>query len=258
MDLTLKDKLFVVTGATSGLGNGVAVNLLNEGASIIAVARNNDRLNAFMKKYSGQVEAIPGDITKPDTLKTVFEYVGDRYLSGLLVNSAGPPAKSFLETSLEDWDSAYETLLRWKIEITQQALNIFRRQQYGRVVYIESSAVKQPVRDLVLSNSIRMAVVGFVKTLSQEIAGEGITLNVLAPGFHETAAAERLFLKRSEKEGITIEQAKKQFESEISVGKMGDTKEFGMIAAWLLSPHSGYITGQTISVDGGMIKATMG
>jgi len=100
--------------------------------------------------------------------------------------------------------------------------------------------------------------VGFVKTLSNEIANEGITLNIMAPGFHDTPAAQRLFVKRADVENITVEEAKKKYEKEIKVGRTGDTLDFGMLAAWILSPHSGYITGQTISVDGGVIKATMG
>jgi 3-oxoacyl-[acyl-carrier protein] reductase len=101
-------------------------------------------------------------------------------------------------------------------------------------------------------------VIGFVKTLSQEIATKGVTLNILAPGFHETHAAERLFVKRSEVEGITIAEAKARYESNIPVGEMGDTKDFGSMAAWLLSPVSKYITGQTISVDGGANRGTFG
>ncbi len=258
MDLEIKNKLFIVAGATSGLGKGVAVNLLHEGAKIIAIARKQPGLEALAREFPGQVETVSGDITLSETIHSVIAKVGDRYLSGVLVNSGGPPAKSFLETTIDDWDDAYQKLLRWKVEFTHQLLTIFRKQRYGRILYIESAAVKQPVKNLVLSNSVRMAVVGFVKTLSQEISREGITLNVLAPGFHKTEAAERLFVKKSETEGISLEEARKSYESEISVGRMGDTNEFGMLGAWLLSSYSGYITGQTISVDGGNIKGMMG
>jgi len=258
MELEIKDKLFIVTGASSGLGKGVAMNLLREGAIIIAVAREIPKLKVLEDEFPGQIEILSGDITKSEVIDNLVDRVGDRFLGGILVNAGGPPAKSFLETTLDDWDTAYRSLLRWKVEITQKVLPIFRKQKYGRFLFIESSAVKQPVNNLVLSNSIRMSVVGFVKTLSQEIAREGITLNVLAPGFHETAAAHRLFVKKSEVKGISLEEAKQEYNAEISVGRMGDPAEFGMLAGWLLSEFSGYITGQTISVDGGNIKGMMG
>ncbi len=258
MEIGIKDKLFIVTGATSGLGTGCAWALLNEGAKIIAVARDSQKLDKFYKEFPDQITTLSGDISKSATIKQLVDLVGNKYLDGLLVNAGGPPAKSFLETELADWDTAYDTILRWKVEITKAFLPKFESQLYGRIVYIESKSVKQPIENLVLSNSLRLAVVGFVKTLSQEIADKGITLNVMAPGFHDTPAAYRLYVKRSEVEGISIEQAKEKYESEIKVGRIGDVLEFGTLGVWLLSPLSGYITGQTISVDGGSVKGTMG
>lgn len=258
MDLQLKDKLFIVCGASSGLGNGVATALINEGAKIIAIGRDQKKLEQLKIKNSNQIEIIAGDVVLSSTIELVLSKVGERYLSGLVLNAGGPPAKSFRETNMGDWDESYQNVMRWKVEFTKALLPIFEKQKYGRLVYIESSSVKQPVKNLVLSNSFRLGVVGFVKTLSAEVASQGITLNILGPGFHETPAAQRLFVKRGEVEKISEEEAKVKYESEIPVGRMGDKNEFGMLATWLLSPVSGYITGQTISVDGGMIKATMG
>jgi len=258
MDLELNNSLFIVTGGSSGLGKGVATTLLQEGAKLIIVARNRDKLLAFQKEYPKQIEILAGDITKDDTTERLGSIVGSRFLTGLIVNAGGPPAKSFIESKMKEWDEAYQNILRWKVKITKAFLPKFIGQNYGRILYIESSSVKQPVKNLVLSNSLRLAVVGFVKTLSQEVAGDKVTLNVLAPGFHETPAAERLFIKRSQVEQISVEEAKKQYEEEIMVGRMGNPDELGSLAAWLLSKRSGYITGQTISVDGGMIKGTMG
>ncbi|MFU8843452.1 MAG: SDR family oxidoreductase [Bacteroidales bacterium] len=257
MDLNIRGQLFLVTGASGGLGKGVAMNLLQEGARIIAVGRNIEKLEALSAGYPGQVESIAGDIFKSETIHEITTAINGRYLSGMLVNAGGPPAGSFIETNMEAWDNAYNTVLRWKIKLTRLLLPLFRIQHYGRVLYIESVSVKQPVANLVLSNSLRMAVVGFVKTLSQELAGEGITFNIVAPGFHDTHAAKRLFVKRGEAENISVAEAKRKYESEISVGRMGDPAEFGMLCAWLLSPHAGYITGQTFSIDGGMVKGSL-
>jgi len=258
MNLGLKNKLFIITGATSGLGNGVAKALLNENANIIGVARNNEKIEAIAKEFPGQFEPLTGDVFLTETIQKIMQQVGNRYLHGILINAGGPPAKSFLETELSEWDTAYNSLLRWKVELTKAVVPKFLSQKYGRIVYIESSSVKQPVANLVLSNSIRLAVVGFVKTLSQEVAKYGITLNILAPGFHNTPAAHRLYVKRSNVDNITIEQAETKYKSEIPVGAIGDPNDFGTLAAWLLSSLSGYVTGQTISVDGGAVKGIMG
>ena len=258
MELAISDSLFVVSGASSGLGKGVAAALLNEGGKVIAIARGAEKLELLSGEYPGQVEIVCGDITRGETIDRVIDAIADRKLAGACINAGGPPAKSFLETELEEWDQAYKQVVRWKIVFTRAVLPIFRAQEYGRLLFIESESVKQPITNLVLSNSLRLAVVGFAKTLSQEVAKEGITVNVLAPGFHDTPAAQRLFVKRSEVEDITQAEARKRYERQITVGRMGDTREFGMLAAWLLSPHSGYVTGQTITMDGGAVKGIFG
>lgn len=129
---------------------------------------------------------------------------------------------------------------------------------YGRIVFVESMSVKQPVENLVLSNSLRMAVIGMAKTLSREIASSGITVNVMAPGYHATPAIDRLVAKKMEQSGKPEREIIEGFTSSVPVGFMGSTADFASLAAWLMSPHSRYITGQTISVDGGAISGSMG
>jgi len=258
MDLQLKDNLFCVTGATSGFGKAIAQLLIEEGAQVIINARKEDKLLAFQKQYPEQVEVLIGDITTDAIIANLFRMIGQRKLSGMVINAGGPPAMSFLESELPDWDDAYKKVMRWKIKITKEVLDKMMPQSYGRIVFIESASVKQPIENLVLSNSFRLGVVGFVKTLSQEIADAGITLNVLAPGYHHTPAMERLFTKKSMLLGVSPEEAKSIFEKEIAVGKLGQAEDLASLAIWLLSSKSGYITGQTISVDGGLIKGVLG
>jgi len=193
-----------------------------------------------------------------DTIDRLEKVVGIKQLHGLVVNAGGPPAKTFLETSLEDWDNAYKSLLRWKVAITQTFAPRMAAQHYGRIVYVESSSVKQPLENLVLSNSLRLAVVGFVKTLSQEISKSGVTLNILAPGSHDTPAIERIYKKKAEQTGAATDIVRQAAIQQIPVGILGDANDFASLALWLLSPASKYITGQTISVDGGMIKGAFG
>jgi 3-oxoacyl-[acyl-carrier protein] reductase len=258
MDLGIKNQLFVVGGATSGFGKAIATTLINEGANIIAVARNIEKLDELKTTAPSQIETVAGDITQAAIIEKIAETISTRQLHGMLVNAGGPPAKTFLETTLEDWDNAYQNILRWKVNITQALVPKMKEHQYGRIVYIESSSVKQPLENLVLSNSLRLAVVGFVKTLSQEIAKSGITLNVMGPASHDTPAIERIYNKKAEQTGIPVADARKQGIQQIPVGRLGKPEDFASLATWLLSPVSGYITGQTITVDGGMVKSIFG
>jgi 3-oxoacyl-[acyl-carrier protein] reductase len=175
----------------------------------------------------------------------------------MVVNAGGPPAKTVLETTLEDWDNAYNTILRWKVALTQTFVPAMMEQKYGRVLYIESSSVKQPLENLVLSNSLRVAVVGMVKTLSQEIAKSGVTLNILGPGSHNTPAIDRIYHKKSEQTGLPFEEVKEKAIAQIPVGALGEASDFASLALWLLSPMSRYITGETITVDGGSVKSML-
>ncbi len=254
MDLQLKDRLFIVCGASSGFGKAIAEALLEEGACIIAVARGEEKLQALKKTAPLQTEIIAGDITDSAVIAQVLSAINGRQLHGIVVNAGGPPAKTVLETTLEDWDNAYKTLLRWKVEITQAVVPLMMQHNYGRILFIESSSVKQPLENLVLSNSLRVAVVGMVKTLSQEIARSGITLNVLGPGSHNTPAIDRIYRKKSEQTGSPFEEVKEKAIQQIPVGVLGEADDFASLALWLLSPLSRYVTGQTITVDGGAVK----
>jgi 3-oxoacyl-[acyl-carrier protein] reductase len=256
MDLQIKDQLFIVGGATSGFGKAIAAALLQEGARVIAVARGADKLQSF---YSNQpnVTIVEGDITTALIIDQLKNIVGEHSLNGIVVNAGGPPAKQVLETTLQDWDDAYQKILRWKVAITQVFVPKMMEAGYGRMLFIESSSVKQPIENLVLSNSLRLAVTGMVKTLSQEIAKSGVTLNILGPGSHNTPAIDRLYQKKSEQTGRPFEEVKKSAINQIPVGALGDPADFASLALWLLSPQSRYVTGQTITVDGGMIKSTV-
>lgn len=163
-----------------------------------------------------------------------------------------------METTLEDWDNAYKNLLRWKVVLVKKFIPAMVEKKYGRILFIESASIKQPMENLVLSTSLRLAVIGFAKTLSEEIAASGVTLNILAPGAHNTEAIKRIHLKKSEQTGIPIEQIREEGGKEIPVGFLGNAENFGSLGSWLLSPHSAFITGQTISVDGGTIKGIFG
>ncbi len=257
MNLQLKDKLFLVGGATSGFGKAITELLVAEQANVIAVARTKKKL-VTLQNSSPHIEIICGDISEESTLNIILETLGSRILTGAVINSGGPPAMPVMETKLSDWDEAYKTVVRWKIALTQALLPRMITNGYGRFVYIESVSTKQPVENLVLSNAMRLAVTGYVKTLSQEIGTSGVTLNILGPGYHATQRMEDLFAKNSELKGVSEKEIRATFESQTAMGAIGNPKDFASLALWLLSPMSNYITGQTITVDGGLVKGIMG
>lgn len=251
MDLQIKDQFFIVGGATSGLGLAVAIRLLQEGASVLGIARGEASLKGIEAQFPDQFQFVAADITTPSALSEMMQLVGNRQVNGVLVNAGGPPAKMIMETTPEDWDDAYQKLLRWKVPFIQALIPSMREAGYGRILFLESQSVKQPIENLVLSNSLRMAVVGFAKTLSKEIAGTGITVNVIGPGSHNTPAIERLYKKKSEQTGLSPEEVRSAAIRSIPAGALGQADDFAQLAAWLLSPGSRYVTGQVYLVDGG-------
>jgi 3-oxoacyl-[acyl-carrier protein] reductase len=257
MDLELNGKEFIVCGATSGFGHAIAMQLISEGAKVIALARGEEKLKELHEVYPGKLDFIAGDVTEGNTLQKLIRFTEKRNISGIVLNAGGPPAKTFAETTLSDWDQAYRQLVRWKIELTKAFLPHFLRMKAGRFVYIESSAVKQPMENLILSTSMRLAVVGFVKSLSQEVADSGITFNILAPGYHHTPAVERIITKKAETGRITRKEALGQIENSIPMKKAGDAGHFASLALWLLSPMADYVTGQVYTIDGGIVKSTL-
>ncbi len=258
MDLKINNHNFLVGGASSGFGLAISKALIAEGANVIAIARGMEQLQKLKAISPSNVQILQADLTIPETMDKI-DQIQEKYpLHGAVINAGGPPAMTFLETNLDDWDEAYRKLLRWKIDLSARLVQKMKLAKYGRIIYIESSAVKQPLDNLVLSTSMRLAVVGFVKTLSREVASYGVNLNILAPGYHETEAVKRVFNKKSQLTGTPVDEVKKNIVQNIPVGFMGRPEQFASLATWLLSPASEYITGQTISVDGGNIAGIFG
>jgi len=258
MDLKINEQRFIVCGASSGFGRAIAEQLLEEGASVIAVARRKEKLQELQDEFGEAVTVIAGNLLNDDSHNDIEAAIGNDPIHGLVLNAGGPTALTPLETAMYDWDKAYKKVMRWKIELTLRLVSYFTKNEYGRILFIESQSVKQPIASLVLSNSFRAAVVGFAKSLSQEIAKDGVTVNVLAPGSHDTPAIDRVIKKQEEDSDFSFDEIKQQMEQSIPVGRFGKGEEMASLAAWLLSPHASYVTGQTISHDGGSIKGIFG
>jgi 3-oxoacyl-[acyl-carrier protein] reductase len=258
MDLKIEDKQFIVCGASSGFGRATAERLLQEKASVIAVARREQKLQELQDEFGNAVIPIAGDLHSEETHATIENTIDENSLHGLVLNAAGPPPGTPLEMNIDDWDEAYETVMRWKIDLALRLVPYFTKNNYGRLLFIESQSVKQPMPAMVLSNAFRSAVVSFAKSLSLEIARQGVTVNVLAPGSHNTPAINRVIKKNAEGSGQSFEKTKDQMKASVPVGRFGEGDEIASLAAWLLSSHAGYVTGQTISHDGGNVKGLFG
>lgn len=258
MDLKITDQRFIICGASSGFGHAIAKQLLIEGANVVVVARRGDILRENFNHFENKVEIIEGSLIYSETLDKIEKSADNRDFHGIVFNAGGPPTGTPLETNMKDWDAAWQLVMRWKIDLALRLAPILVEKGYGRMLFVESKSVKQPLPALTLSNSFRAGVAGFAKTLSTEVAKNGVTVNVLAPGAHETPAIERVIKNNSSVRGLSYDKAKEEMEKNIPVGRMGKAEEFASLASWLLSPHSGYVTGQTISHDGGAISGLFG
>ena len=163
-----------------------------------------------------------------------------------------------LHCSMEQWDEAYNSTLRWKIQLTNALLPGLKQKPHGRLLFVESVSIKQPIDNLVLSNALRAAVAGFVKTLTRELGAGNLTANVLAPGYHATPRITTVLQKSAEQLGVSLEEVEAQFAAEAPLQRLGEPDDFAAMAVFLLSPLGGYITGQTITVDGGLVRHITG
>jgi 3-oxoacyl-[acyl-carrier protein] reductase len=251
MELGLKNKVAFVAASSEGLGKSVALELAHEGANIIICGRNKDHLEKTKQeienKTKNEVLAIAGDLSVAAEREQIIRNALQVYNTTdiLVTNTGGPPAGKMEELKQEDWDKAYNQLLASAVGLINGFLPGMKQQRWGRIISITSMAVKQPVNNLILSNSVRASVVGLIKTLSNELGMYNITVNNVMPGYTET---ERL------KELIKNNSAFASAKTEIPLGRFGKPEEFAAAVAFLASERAGYITGVSLAVDGGWIK----
>ncbi|MFO8030063.1 MAG: SDR family oxidoreductase [Cyclonatronaceae bacterium] len=258
MDLSLYQQHFIVTGCSSGFGKAITEILCREGADVTGVARKQDPLARVHHQWPDRFTPIQGDLRKPETLDRLLESTANRPLHGVVLNAGGPPAKTAIETTMEEWDEAYASVFRWKADLALRLLPRFREAGHGRILFVESQSIKQPLPALALSNAMRAAVAGFAKSFSRDVAKEGITVNVLAPGPHDTPAIERVITYNTTRSRLPREQIRKKMEEAVPTGRFGTAEELAGLAAWLLSAHSGFVTGQVLSHDGGSVSSLFG
>jgi 3-oxoacyl-[acyl-carrier protein] reductase len=249
MDLGIDGRVALVMGASKGLGKGVAGTLAAEGAKVAIASRSRERLDATVEELEGEVTAFVADAGDLDGLaELVAEVEADLGPIDILVtNTGGPPRGLALENSIAEWEEAYRSLVLGVRVLVEAVLPGMRERGWGRIVNVGSNSTVETLPGLTLSNANRLAAIGFLKTLSREVAADGITVNTIATGKFGT---DRLV----ENEG-SMENAERTARETVPAKRLGLPEEFGDLVAFLASDRAAYITGATIPIDGGLLRS---
>jgi 3-oxoacyl-[acyl-carrier protein] reductase len=263
MDLGLKGKVALVTAASKGLGKASAIALAREGARVAICARG-DALEAAAAEIrsaapGAEVLAVRGDVRLQADIDRIVAAATERYgrIDILVINAGGPPPGNFMDFTAADWEAATQLTLMSAVRLLYAVLPGMRQRKEGSIVAIESVSVKQPIDKLILSNSIRMAVIGLLKSLANELGPEGIRVNSINPNYTSTDRVVQLLTRRAEAAGTSLEAETAAMKAAIPLGRLGTPEEFGNAVAWLASPAAGFIHGHALMFDGGVVKAAL-
>lgn len=262
MDLGLTGKRALIMGGSRGLGRGIAEALAAEGASVALVSRNQaglDRAAAeIAAKFPGStVTSVAGDLATSGSVAAAYHAVVERIggVDILVNNSGGPPPTPVSGVAPDLWRSQFEAMVLAIIGLTDLAMPAMRAQKWGRVLTIASSGVIQPLAAIGISNTLRSALVGWSKTLSADVAADGVTVNMLIPGFIETERLVEIDKVKAQRESKSLEQVAEESRKAIPLGRYGTVEEFGAVAAFLASAKASYVTGTLMRIDGGVIRS---
>lgn len=258
METGLEGKRALVCGASRGLGFACAKALCREGARVVLLSRNEEALRERVEYLKGQgweASYVVGDLARTEGIQQLAERARLKYggVDILVNNAGGPPAGDNLSFTYQQWEESFRLTFLSAEEMTKHLILDMAERGWGRVINLTSITVRQPVTGLILSNSIRMAVVGWAKTLSLEFAGSGVTVNNIATGYTLTERIEELATSRAEKSGKTVQEEIESMAAQIPMKRMADPDEIASVVAFLASSKASYITGSTIAVDGGYI-----
>ncbi len=260
MDTGLKNRVAIVAASSQGIGRATAEAFAAEGCRLAMCARNREALQTaaekIQKQNNAEVLAEPLDVTDASAVHRFVETVVNRFggVDICVTNAGGPPAKGFLAASLDDWRNAVELNFLSTVYFAREVIPHMQRKSWGRIITITSITTKQPVADLVLSNAVRAAVVGLVKSLANEFGKDGILVNNVGPGYTATDRLKDLAKSRSVAMGKSEDEIFQGWAVEAPLKRLGEPREVADAIVWLASERASYITGQTILVDGGLYK----
>ncbi len=260
MDLGLKDRVAIVAASSTGLGKAVAMGLAREGAKLALCARTEAVLKStateIHNETGAEVLARPLDVTACNQVRQFVADTVERFgrVDICVTNAGGPPAKLFAQTTVEDWQAGVNLNLMSTLYFAREVLPLMQKQKWGRFITITSMSVKQPIDNLILSNSVRSAVSGLAKSLSNEYARDNVLVTNACPGYTQTARLDELAEKLAQAEGVTPNQIRERWASQIPLKRLGQPEEFANLVVFLASERASYITGVSIAVDGGFVK----
>jgi 3-oxoacyl-[acyl-carrier protein] reductase len=260
MNLGLKDRVALVAASSQGIGRATAEAFAAEGCRVAMCARNQQTLQAaadkIRKQYDAEVIAEAFDVTDAVAVSHFLAAVAEKFGSVdiCITNAGGPPAKGFLAASLQDWQRALELNFLSTVYFAREVIPYMQRKRWGRFITLTSITTKQPVADLVLSNAVRAAVVGLVKSLANEFGKDGILVNNVGPGFTATDRLKELATARASSSGKNEKEIFDGWAADTPLKRLGEPREIAETIVWLASERASYITGQTVLVDGGMYK----
>ncbi len=263
MDFRLEGKVALVAAASRGLGKAAARELSREGADVIIAARGKSTLEAAAQEIHQEtgrrVLPVQADVTVKGDIEALVQAAEDEFgqIDVLVNNAGGPKPGTFTDMSDEDWLGAINLNLMSTIRLTRLVLPGMRARRWGRIVNITSFSVKQPIPDIILSNTARAGVAAMAKTLAGQVADEGITVNNVCPGYILTDRVRNLAASTAEEEGTEAKEILADWESRIPAGRLGKPEELAALITFLASERAAYITGTTIQADGGLIKSLL-
>lgn len=260
MDIGIKDRVALVAASSKGLGKAIALELSLEGAKVAICARNKERLfktrEEIASETGGMVKAYIVDVREKMQVAKMLEKIVTEFgkIEILVCNAGGPPPGMLDEFNPDDYRNAIELNLMSTINLCYQVIPLMKKQKWGRIVTMTSVAAKQPINNLILSNTARAGVLGFSKSLSNQLAPYGITVNSVCPGYIKTERVENLAKSFGEKRKSSVEDFYRNIEKSIPMGRLGKPEEIAQAVAFLASERAAYITGVALQIDGGFIK----